>query len=286
MNYYYLVNRYLFIWRLGYGGLDNNGAGLMLAMIAPCCLVLWNGEHRWWRWGYLAFLPVIVHAILMSYSRGAMLSLIAVTPILLWRQRLFSWTTVFLAILVFVGLPLMAGPEIQQRFFSIEQYETDGSAQSRLTSWAIGWKMATDRPYLGFGLRNSNLYTFDYGADIYGRTIHNQYLQVAADSGMTGLLLYIIGLALTWRLMTRCRRRLKRSQVRNQDVVRALMIADCVEASMVVFCFCAIFLWLVVFELPFLMLLLGGQLETVTAATVPEAFQEGSSHPRTLSSVA
>lgn len=276
MNFFYLVNGYAFIYRRGYGGLDNNGAALMLAMAAPCCLIIWNREQRWWRWVLLGSLPLIIHAILMSFSRGAMLALIAVTPLLLLRQRLLSWSTVFLTILLLAGLPLMAGKEIQERFFSIQQFQQDDSAQSRFTSWSIGWKMAQERPWLGFGLRNSNLYSFEYGADMAGRTIHSQYLQIAADSGLTGAGLYILALAMTWRSLARCRRLLVNAKIHHKEVAWAIMIADCVEASMAVFCFGALFLSLEVFELPYLMLLLGSQLEVVAAAVVPSVLSDKS----------
>ena len=38
------------IYHRGYGGLDNNGAGLMLAMGVPLCYFAWEGIRRWFRW--------------------------------------------------------------------------------------------------------------------------------------------------------------------------------------------------------------------------------------------
>ena len=70
----------------------------------------------------------------------------------------------------------------------------DASANSRLTTWRIAWQMAGENPIFGLGIRNSNLYTYDYGADMPGRTIHSQYLQTAADSGLVGLGLYLAAL--------------------------------------------------------------------------------------------
>ncbi|HMP18706.1 MAG TPA: O-antigen ligase family protein, partial [Gemmatales bacterium] len=57
-------------------------------------------------------------------------------------------------------VPIMAGKEIQERFFTIKESELDESANSRRTSWAIGWRMAMENPVFGLGIRNSNLYTF------------------------------------------------------------------------------------------------------------------------------
>ena len=46
VNFLYLAYHYLGIWRSGYGGLDNNGAGLMLAMgtSAPFLSVLSSAD--------------------------------------------------------------------------------------------------------------------------------------------------------------------------------------------------------------------------------------------------
>ena len=51
----------------------------------------------------------------------------------------------------------------------------------------------------GVGIRNSNLFSYQYGADMEGRTIHSQYLQIAADNGFVGLGLYLAVLALLHR---------------------------------------------------------------------------------------
>ncbi len=82
INYLYLVNGYLGISKNGYGGNDNNGAGLLLALGVPLCYFVWEGLRKRWRWIFLGLIPVIIHAVLMTYSRGAMLALIAVRPAL------------------------------------------------------------------------------------------------------------------------------------------------------------------------------------------------------------
>ena len=100
----------------------------------------------------------MLHAVMMSYSRGAM---VAVTAGVVWillhhrprRQALVIGLVVCLAVSV------MAGKEIRQRFFSVTSYTQDISAQSRLESWAAGWEMAKANPLTGQGIRNSSLYS-------------------------------------------------------------------------------------------------------------------------------
>ena len=103
----------MYIYKLGYGGLDNNGAALMLAMGVPLCYFAWEGIRRWFRWAFLAMIPLILHAVLMSYSRGAMVSLIASVPFYLLRARCKVQLVLILAGIA-VLIPVLAGKEIRR----------------------------------------------------------------------------------------------------------------------------------------------------------------------------
>jgi probable O-glycosylation ligase (exosortase A-associated) len=250
-------NHYLFLYRRGYCGLDNNGAGLMLAMGVPLCFYAWEGLTSRLRWVFLLLLPPLLHAVFMSYSRGAMVSLIPGFALFLFRSRRKAQVA---ALLIALGLlvPVLAGKEIQARFSSTADYDADSSARSRLTTWKIAWQMARENPIFGLGIRNSNLYTYDYGADVYGRTIHSQYLQTAADSGLVALALYLAALYFGWRNVHRVMRETKRRT--DTEGRRAYAVAAGVEGSMLVFCTGAFFLSLENFETPYIMLLVGAQL--------------------------
>ena len=168
INYQYFINHYLGIYHNGYGGLDNNGAGLMLAMGVPLCWFVYEGTSRWWRWVYLLLIPNIVHAVLMTYSRGAMVSLIVVVPWLWWRSRRKLGVSIALLSFGLIAVPMMAGPEIAARFLTIQDSDVDMSANSRRASWKAAWEMAKDAPVFGVGVRNANLFSRVYGADMDG----------------------------------------------------------------------------------------------------------------------
>ena len=257
INYLYLVNGYLGIQRNGYGGLDNNGAGLMLAMGVPLCYFVWEGMRRWRRWVFLALIPVLIHAVLMTYSRGAMVSLIAVVPLFLLRSKRRAWLMGFAVGIAFL-LPVLAGKEIRARFFSIEQNEIDDSANQRRAAWAAAWAMAKDHPVFGVGVRNANLFSHQYGADMEGRTIHSQYLQIAADNGFVGLGLYLIVLGSTWWGM--CQARSQAAAGTDQESQQGYAVCCGAEGALLVFSVGGVFLSLEVFELPYLMVLLGAQI--------------------------
>ncbi len=259
MNFLYLFSGRMDFYHNGYGGLDNNGAGLMIAMGIPMAYFLWQGYTRWWRWLFLASVPIMLHAVLMSYSRGAMVSLIIVAPLFVLRSTKANRKSMIavLACLLLL-LPFLAGKEIHDRFFSVEQYQQDESAQSRFGSWHAALGIALDHPFLGVGVRNANLLSQQYGADMEGRTIHSVYLQIAADSGFPALGLYIAIFFIAWRTLRRFQEQCRQST--SNDHWLAYNMACGLEAALVVFCFGAAFLSLETFELPYLLILLALQL--------------------------
>ena len=272
VNYLYLFeNHRLDIYHHGYGGFDNNGAGLMMGMAIPFAYAFAMGYHGRWRTAVMvgcAFLAgCLVHALLLSYSRGGMLAAAVGMGWLLMQHRPRMQSAAMVLALA-LALPVMAGPEVRERFFSIGAYEEDRSAQSRLDSWAAALRMVQDNPILGKGVRNANYFSQNYGADYEGRTIHNQYLQLAADSGLPAAILYIAMMAVAmWnlhRVRARCLVQARaRSLLDDPDVQEMrLMEKVClaIQSSLLMFLVGACFLSLEAFELPWLLVVLAGLL--------------------------
>lgn len=263
INFLYVVHKYLILQSRGYCGLDNNGAALILAMAVPMAYFAWEAVRNHLRWLFLLAIPMLVHGVLLSYSRGAMLSLCFVAPLIFLRARnkLFLGA-VYLAMAA--AMPVMAGKEVRERFFSIRKADVDESANSRFTTWWIAIRMANERPLVGYGIRNSNLLTYAYGADMEGRSIHSQYLQTAADSGWVGLALYLAVLGSVFAGMWEVRRKLRPFD--DPETRRVKALAAGLETSLILFCFGAVFLSLEHFEMPYIVMLLALQLHAITRA--------------------
>jgi probable O-glycosylation ligase (exosortase A-associated) len=257
VNIEYMSSNYMGIYFNGYGGLDNNGAGLMLAMGVPLCLFIYLSTSRWWRWAFAALIPVLLHAVLLTFSRGAMVALLVTAPLMFFRGK-HRGQLLLAATALAIVIPLMAGEEVRREFFSVEEYEEDGSAQSRFATWKAAFAIAQDYPVFGVGVRNSSLVSVDYGADSYGRVIHSQYLTILADNGYPGLFFYLLTLVMAAWSLRRVRKWAR--QISTQDARTAYAIACGVECSLAVFCVGGLFLALEVFELPYLLLLLSAQL--------------------------
>jgi len=266
INSLYIFDGRLDIFHYGFGGLDNNGAALMIAMGLPFAYAFWQiWKTRWLQLACGLAAAFMTHAVLMSYSRGGMLSGIVGVVWLLLHHRP-RWQVAPLLGVAILGLAVMAGPEIQDRFLSVQGYEEDHSAQARFDSWSAAWAMAWDHPFTGVGVRNSNLFSEHYGADRFGRTIHSQYLQIAADSGIPAAAVYILLAVIALRRLGRLRRDYGGEDPVDPEIAH---IALAVQTSLIIFLFGGIFLSLEVVELPWLLLVMAGVMPAIARQHAP-----------------
>lgn len=266
-NYLYFFDGRLDIFHYGFGGLDNNGAGLLMAMGLPFAVAFaFSSRRRWQRIACAGIGVLTLHAVLMTYSRGAMLASIFGGVWLLAHHRPRK-QVMPIAIVAAVVVALLAGQEIRSRFMSTTNFEQDASVSARFESWNAAWQMAWDRPLTGQGIRNSNAYADNYGGTVEGRTIHSQYLQIAADTGIPAALVYIgmLGVALTYysRARGECLRALERGSPRlgKHETARLRMIERMLlacQTSLLTFTFGAVFLSLEVFEVAWMLMVVGG----------------------------
>jgi len=274
VNYLYLFDGRLDIFHHGFGDLDNNGAGLMLAMGIPFAYAFAVSASRWWMRAISAALGlVIIHAVLMTYSRGAMVASIIAMLWILWHHRPRIQAAIIALILV-GAIALLAGQEIQDRFMLTFDAGRDYSAQSRMTSWSAALEIVKEHPLTGVGIRNSNTYTHNYGADHVGRTIHSQYLQIAADCGLPALMVYLMLVGTALYLMTKSRWKLLAHQeslaglTRTDEDCRLFQMEKLIlsaQASLVLFAFGSVFLSLEVFETPWLVIAMASTMPGIVA---------------------
>lgn len=267
VNYNYFFDGRLDIFHHGFGDLDNNGAGLMLAMGLPFAYAFAVSASRMWMRVTSAGLGLIIlHAVLMSYSRGAMLASLIAGVWILWHHRP-RYQAAVIAGVVMIATAMLAGPEIRDRFMSTTQFHRDYSAQSRVSSWSAALEIVKEHPLTGVGIRNSNTYSHNYGADHVGRTIHSQYLQIAADSGIPAALTYVSMLMAAIFLMMRSRGMVTRRMddapslsdpSSNDRLFQMDKIILACQASLILFMFGGVFLSLEVFETPWLIIAIAG----------------------------
>ena len=140
-----------------------------------------------------AVAAIIMTAIILTMSRGGLLSVFAMAIVYLYRFRLRMKALIPVAVM---ALLLMAAPSLFfQRLFSA----VDSGGAGRTDIWKAGFVAFQHYPIFGAGLGNFPA-AFDRFAgeaprfEGYGRGSHNIYLGVSVELGIIGLLLLLLAL--------------------------------------------------------------------------------------------
>jgi len=193
LNMNYLLNSFNQAREVGYGGLDNNGLGIGLVTVLGPAIGLTLSARRWPArilGGVIALL--ILHATLLTFSRGAMLGLLVLVVsaaiILPKRPKYLAAAALFALLAV-----RLTGPELLTRYEStfVSEDELDGSARSRISLWGDLVEIAAANPVFGVGPQNWRLMAVDFGWGT-GKSGHSLWLETAAETGFPGLAALIL----------------------------------------------------------------------------------------------
>ncbi len=181
-------------------------------------LMEWSGENKWKRWGTAVFFGastiLILAAIGMSWSRGAWLGAIAAAAVVVLarpkRSSLPLTGVASIGVLSILALKpeLIAIPGVvTQRLSDVYTLASGGidiariqvtdenfALIERLAHWVAGLRMWADHPWFGVGIGNYpvfyNLYNIPRWQAALGHA-HNYYINIAAEAGIIGLVIYL-----------------------------------------------------------------------------------------------
>ncbi|MFL6259337.1 MAG: putative O-glycosylation ligase, exosortase A system-associated [Thermoanaerobaculia bacterium] len=185
---------------------DNNSFAMVLNMILPLlAAIILTEKQRYLKIAAWVVAALCVATILFTFSRGGLLTLAAVLPLLIWRSR----HRVAVALAVVLGLAAFHAwtsdrftQDYVERAQTISDYQEDRSAMGRLNAWKTSWGVFLDYPVLGVGPNNLEVVYRTYSPEPERfRVSHNAFLQILCECGLPALLLFLaaIGSAL-WSL--------------------------------------------------------------------------------------
>jgi putative inorganic carbon (HCO3(-)) transporter len=161
---------------------DNNQFGIAALMSVPLLFLMAkqiNDRNR--RIALLTIIAFCLLAILTSWSRGALLALVASGIVFLLTSR-FKLKLIFPPILLLgVGTFFMPAQWFN-RMGSIGDYASDGSAMGRLNKWVEGLGHGLDHPLFGLG--------FDGWRKFSRLDWHSSYVESFAEHGFIGFILW------------------------------------------------------------------------------------------------
>lgn len=178
-----------------------NGFAFYLQMVIPVAMGILlldkNGVHRIFS-AVITIIGLIV--LLLTLSRGAWLSFIlSVIFFIVFYLRRFNKRQAKIkrlmpAIMIFVMIIFLFSNFVYSRLIS-EDY---GAAESRIWMMKTSFNIIKQSPFLGIGMNNyvERMAEFDktgFSQSFY-YPVHNQFLLIASETGMLGLLLFLLAI--------------------------------------------------------------------------------------------
>lgn len=197
---------------------DHTSYGAALAMILPAVFVLKQFSKPIFniRFMYWLVLSILVAALLLSYTRAAWLSLVAIVPIWIIIKFNIKLRTIIAVILFMAAIiapmyndimhNLSKNEEVSSSDFgshvkSISNISTDASNLERINRWKCALRMFEERPIVGWG---PGTYMFLYAPFQHSQDLtiistnahdngnaHSEYLGLLAEAGFMGTLTYL-----------------------------------------------------------------------------------------------
>ncbi len=252
----------------GPGGfmIDRNAYAVALNMAIPLLVgVGLTTAHKPLRIASLALVPFCMITIFCTFSRGGLLTLGVVGAMLIWRTRKPVLAMIVLAIGI-GAFAYTASDKLKQKYTerssSISSYEEDASAMGRIRSWGVAVRMWADHPVTGVGPRNFTLLYRRYGPTDDVHVAHNSYLQMLAETGLPGFLLFVSLLVVSVL-------RLEMVRYRDKDSWAGRW-ASMMQISFVAFATGGLLLDLALFDLLYQLVALTVSLEVAAAITIEE----------------
>jgi len=153
------------------------------------------------RWAYLLVSVGAAFACISSHSRGGLLSLLVCALILsLLRNRIVFVLLIALALSYQAWLPEAVLGRINKAYVVDDSGDVEAAdtAAQRLTIWKAGLAMIEDRP-LGIGLGTYSHFSAEYGtgSELHhpDKNAHNEFVRIAAEMSVLGLVAFLWFLA-------------------------------------------------------------------------------------------
>ena len=191
----------------GYGGFmsENNSLGIAFALIVPIC---WYCQFLvksvWIRSMYVFFVFTSLASVVWTHSRAAFIAACIAMLMIGLRSRRKAYVFVF-ALITFGPAVYLVQRSYVARIESIADYQDDGSAEARIRLAKMALRIWREHPVLGVGYGTQNFINVassSSGGEVM-QVAHNNYLQMAADSGTGALVVLVLLLFGSIRLMGR-----------------------------------------------------------------------------------
>lgn len=227
---------------------DNNQFAVAMLIAIPLILI-WHKEtiNPLLKKAIFLSVPIIFIAAISSWSRGAFLTIIILTLMLIYHSN----HKILALPLVLIGAFFIKDylpEEWFGRMQTIETYDTDQSALGRLEAWRDGWNNTLNHPFTGAG--------FEGWREVTMRDWHSSYVEMLAEHGFIAFGLWIsliLGSVMTLTFLPKKTRKIEGMEwVKNY----CFMIRASIICYMVGTAFLGLSYWDLIYHLVFITMLI------------------------------
>ena len=181
-------------------GATNFYAMILVVLVPLAWDRLWQEKSWPLRFVALWALVVCVLSIIFTFSRGGFLALSLVGLFIVIRQSTRPGRILLVVVLLVLLVPLLPANYTERLVTTLDLFSGDSNDAQNETSFrgrtsevVVAWRIFTDHPVLGVGLKNYKYYYQDYAQPLgwdkrrEERSAHNLFLEIAAETGLVGL---------------------------------------------------------------------------------------------------
>ncbi len=174
---------------------DNNGVSIAMLMVIPLIFATKDlFDQKKYRLGVYGSAFISFVCILGTQSRGGLVG-IAGTSLAYFVRTKHKLVIGALIVVTMIGVFTFMPDSWRDRMQTIQTYEQDSSASSRILQWKYAVQLAAEHPIVGNGF-NARYYQPYYqkymaGIDV-NRAVHSNYFQTLEEQGYVGLFMYFL----------------------------------------------------------------------------------------------
>ncbi len=228
---------------------DNNHLAVAIIM----CIPLMNylrliAVNRWARIGLLMLMILSAVSVVGSQSRGALIAITCMGLTYWYRSNRKFLVGIFISLLA-VSLITFMPTSWDQRMATINSYEEDKSAMSRLIAWRFCFNLANDRFFGGgFDIYNWPTYWLYAPQDAYHPfAAHSIYFSVLGEHGWIGLFLFLS----IWFHCFRISSKIRKDTINRTEFSWLYHLSGMCQVSLIGYLTGGAFLSLSYFDLPY-----------------------------------
>lgn len=190
---------------------------MVLSLIAGLTFQVRWTRGQWVVLGMTVSLSIV--ALILTYTRSMWIVCVVIMVMFAALQKTW-WPSVVAAVLIMgLGVGLATSPVIQERTRKLTDLHRDSSLVERYEIWGAALNMVRDHPMLGVGAKCFVVHSERYHVPNGQRQAHNQLMNVAAETGMVGLICFLVWVAYYAVFLFKLR------QLRTGTISRAMWLA-------------------------------------------------------------